>query len=68
MNKEEKTDELFLDNNTRALYFRIADNLPAFIKELEISAKRGSQMAAKELKTYKAMMELFKQSELGKYF
>lgn len=67
MGKEEKLDVLLLDNNTRALYYRIADNLPTFVRELEISANRGSEMALKELPIYKTMLELFNKSELGKH-
>jgi hypothetical protein len=67
MRKEENIDILLQDNNTRALYYRIADNLPAFVKELEISAERGSAFALKELPIYKAMLELFNKSELGKH-
>lgn len=67
MGKEEKIDILLQDNNARALYYRIADNLPAFVRELEISAERGSKLAQKELKTFKKMLELFNKSELGRH-
>lgn len=67
MYKEEKIDILQQDNNTRSLFYRIADNLPALVKELEIAAKRGSKLAQKELKTFKKMLELFDKSELGRH-
>jgi hypothetical protein len=63
-----REDNLFQDNNTRALYYKIADNLPGLVKMMEIAAERGSEMAKKELPMYKKMLELFNTSKLGKYF
>lgn len=68
MSDDVRNDELFQDNNTRALFFKVADALPAFVRELEMSAERGSKMAKKELETYKEMLSLLQKSELGQHF
>jgi hypothetical protein len=63
-----KSDILFQDNNTRGLFFRVADNLPALVQEMEKAAAQGSATAKKELVLYRKMLDLLNKSDLGKHF
>ena len=60
-------DKDFLsDNETRALYYKIADVLPKLISNLKIGSNRKSSLAAKELKIFQDMKSALDKSSLGK--
>lgn len=69
--KEQKLNEEFPDdpiygNDTREYYYKVADNLPQLMSNLDLAVRRGSKVAVSELKIYKAMVALMEKSTLGK--